>query len=410
MNKRLRLILFLSVLLFISGGAYLVIRYAQGYRFNPQNGDLTSTGLLVTKSVPDSAQVWVDGKLKTATDATINLPPGTYNVEIKKDGFSTWQKQLTIKKELVTSADAHLFSTYPGLKALTYTGAINPVLSPDGQRVVFGVATDSASLNSKSAWVLELSDRPLGLSREPRQIIKNNVAGRDFSQGKYTWSPDSKQVLITLSEKPLTGKSTVTRNFLVDADKVTPENQLVDLGSELTLLLDRWQEEENLEKQAQAAKLPEKLLQAIEGKVDHINFSPDESKIYYTATASASIPEEIIPPLPSANDQPESRQIEANKVYVYDFKEDRNFYVCEAPKSSPAAPTFVSWFPTSRHLFLVQEDKAYITEYDGTNKMIVYSGDFQDSFAAPFPDSNRILVLTSIGKDSPLNLYAVWIR
>jgi len=61
-------------------------------------------------------------------------------------------------------------------------------------------------------------------------------------------------------------------------------------------------------------------------------------------------------------------------------------------------------------LFMIDQGKIYVMEYDGMNKMNVYSGDFMDSFAATFPDSNRIVILTAIGKDSPTNLYAVSIR
>jgi hypothetical protein len=394
-------------LVFIAGATYVIVEFAQGYRFDTKSKNFSPNGLLVTKSVPDSAQVWIDGKLKTATDNTISLSPGEYNVEIKKEGYTTWQKNLNIKKELVTTADAHIFSTFPGLRALTFTGAVNPVLSPDGQRVVFGVATSSAT--PKSLWVLDLSDRPLGLSRDPQQIIKNNPDGRDFSQGKFAWSPDSKQVLVTISEKAINGKK-VERNFLVDADKITPESQLIDLGTELPGLMKQWTDDTSLRDQAQKDKLPAKLLEVIDNKVTDLTYSPDDTKIFYTATASATLPEGLVPPLPSTDDQPETRKIEPKKVYVYDLKEDKNFYVCEAAKSSKTAPESIAWFPTSRHLFIVQDSKLFVQEYDGTNKTAVYTGDFQNAFATPFPDGNRILIQTSIGKDSPLNLYAVSIR
>ena len=68
------------------------------------------------------------------------------------------------------------------------------------------------------------------------------------------------------------------------------------------------------------------------------------------------------------------------------------------------------WFPTSKHIFLVQKDKISIIEYDGVNLVDVYSGPFENSFAFPFPAGNRLLVLTSIGKDTPPNLYAISLR
>src|SRR4030042_222546 len=102
-------------------GAFLVIRLAQGYRPDLSTRSLRPSGLLVATSVPDGAQIYLDGKLASATNTTINLNPGEYEVEINKEGYTPWQKTLTIKKELVTKADAYLFPTYSNLQSLTFT-------------------------------------------------------------------------------------------------------------------------------------------------------------------------------------------------------------------------------------------------------------------------------------------------
>ena len=394
--NRGRLIFFFSSLVGILVIAFLVIKLAQGYRPDISRRTLRPTGLLVATSIPDGAQLWLDGKLTSATNTTLNLSPDEYQVEIKKDGFSSWKKKLKIEKELVTKTDAYLFSTFPDFKALTFTGAANPSLSPDGQKVVFAVSGASAGKNG--LWILDLADRPLGLSREPRQIIQSALKGRDFAKGEYQWSPDSKQILVTLSLS-----KSKEENFLLDSDRLNPATDLIDVTDNLVGIKQRWQQEEKIRQDAQLSKLPPKLLETIDSRVADIQFSPDETKILYTATASASIPQGIISPLPASSTQPESRNLEPGKVYVYDLKEDKNFSI---GNYSPKA----SWFPTSKHIFLVQKDKISIIEYDGTNLVDVYSGPFENSFAFPFPAGNRLLVLTSIGKDTPPNLYAISLR
>jgi len=388
---RTRLIIFFSTIILISAVAFLVIKIAQGYRPDLSARTLRPTGLLVATSVPDGAQLWLDGKLKSATNTTLNLPPDKYTVEIKKDGFSSWKKELIIKKELVAKTDAYLFPTYPDLKALTFTGAANPLLSPDGEKVAFTVR--DASVGKNGVWVLDLTDRPLSLARGPRQIVKSAPKGRDFSQGEYRWSPDSKQLLVTLKGE----------NFLLDTDRLNPDTKLIDISQNLSTIEESWQQEEQLRQEAQFSKLPAKLLEVIKGKVEGIEFSPDESKILYIATASATIPEKIIPPLPAPNTQPEERNLQPGKIYVYDLKEDKNFLIGNFPPK-------VGWFPTSKHLFLVQKGKISISEYDNTNRVDVYSGPFENSFAFPFPSGNKILILASIGKDTPPNLYAISLR
>jgi len=414
--KKWRILWFLIVLFLISAATIIVAKLGQGYKPDLSKKSLRPTGLLVATSIPDGAQVFIDGKLKTATNATLSLSPGEYEVEIKKDGFFPWKKTLKIKKELVTKTDAYLFSSFPDLRALTFTGAQNPVLSPDGTRVVYAVASASASLEKQGLWVLDLTDRPLGLSREPRRIIANTPQ-LDFSQAELRWSPDGKQILATFKTTVGKGKTAKTKiqNFLLDAEKTNSSLALTDITSTINLLYQNWERNQQAQFQAQISKLPEKLLSTFTDNTANIQFSPDETKILYIATASATIPEGLIPLPPVVSTQKEERSIKPGRVYVYDLKEDKNFFIGEISNYQQASgfrlqASGYSWFPTSKHIFIVQKDKIIIKEYDGTNETVVWSGPFVNSFAFPFPAGNRILILTSLGKNIPPNLYAVSLR
>lgn len=378
-------------------GAFWVIRLAQGYRPDLSTKSLRPSGILVATSIPDGAQVYIDGRLKSATNTTINLAPDEYEVEIKKDGYTSWKKTLTIQKELVTKTDAYLFPTFPNLQSLTFTGAQNPLLSPDGQKVVFAVS--ESSVDKDGLWVLDLGDRPFGLPRDPRKIVDSTPGGRDFALAKLEWSPDSKQILATLTI------GTREENFLLEANQVNLANRLIDVTDQLTAIRADWEEDERVMFKAQSAKLPPELLEILTSSTEDIQFSLDETKILYTATASAQIPEDLLPPLPSTSTQPENRSLEPGKIYIFDLKEDKNFFLMDEEESKKLA-----WFPTSKHIFLVQEGKITILEYDSTNWVDVYTGPFEDSFAFPFPSGNRILVLTALGKETPPNLYAISLK
>jgi len=378
-------------------GAYFVIRLAQGYRPDISTKSLRPSGILVATSIPDGAQLYIDGRLKSATNTTINLTPDEYEVEIKKDGYTSWKKTLTIKKELVVKTDAYLFPTFPNLQSLTFTGAQTPFLSPDGQKVVFAVSQSSVDKNG--LWVLDLGDRPFGLPRDPRKIVASAPDGRDFALAELEWSPDSKQILATLTI------GTRQENFLLEANQLNLANRLIDVTNQLAAIRADWKEDEELRFEAQSAKLPPELLEILTSSVADIKFSLNETKILYTATASAQIPEELIQPLPAANTQPENRNLEPGKIYIYDIKEDKNFYLTDKDETKKLA-----WFPTSKHIFLVQEGKITIAEYDNTNWVEVYTGPFEDLYAYPFPAGNRFLVLTALGEDTPPNLYAISLR
>ena len=50
-------------------------------------------------------------------------------------------------------------------------------------------------------------------------------------------------------------------------------------------------------------------------------------------------------------------------------------------------------------------------DYDGTNKETVYSGSYVGSFAFPFDNTTRLLILTNFGAGTaPANLYALTIK
>ncbi len=390
-----RTLIFFAILLAIFGSTYLVIKLAKGYKLDFSQKTFRATGLLVATSIPDGGQIFVDGKLKSATNTTISLSPDTYEVEIKKDGFSPWKKTLKIEKELVVKTEAYLFPQVPDLKALTFTSAANPTLSPDETKVVYSVS--KAEIGKNGLWVMDLSELPFGISREPRQILQSASGGRDFSKASFRWSTDSKQVLVTLKS----GKT--EENFLIDPNALNSATELIDVTSNLPTILKQWEKEEKTRREQKLKKLPVELLEIVQNSTKDVIFSLDETKILYTATASAQIKDNLIPQIPAASTQKQERTLKPGQTYVYDIKEDRNFWIA-------GEETNISWFPTSRHLIQVEKEKITIMESDGTNRTVVYSGPYEFPFAFPFPAGNKILVLTALGKDSPQNLYAVSLR
>ena len=116
----------LIILFLLTGTAFVLFWKRLLFKFYGNGPNLSGTGLLVATSAPDGAQVFVNGHLTTATDNTINLAPGTYDVKIVKEGYLSWEKTLVIKNEVVTKADALLFPTAPKLESITNSRRSNP--------------------------------------------------------------------------------------------------------------------------------------------------------------------------------------------------------------------------------------------------------------------------------------------
>jgi hypothetical protein len=381
---RTRILLFLLGLILVPAVTYIVVLFAKGYRPNIQNGQITPTGLLAATSLPQGAEIIIDGQLRSATDTTINLPPGNYTVKIQKDGFSPWEKELTVQAEVVTRADATLFPTVPSLRALTATGASKPTFAPDGGRVVF-IRTEG---NLTNLYTLDLSESPLGsINRDVRLITS-------LPENEYelTWSPDGKQILAT---------ATPSAYLLNVADQ-----QTTNLGIRTEAILAQWEILKDTINAPKIMTLPLPLREIMSSSAGELLWSPRENKILYTATASAVIPDNLIRPLPGSNTQPEQRQLEPGSTYVYDIEEDKNFLVSQ--KGGPA----LSWFPDSSRLVKVEANKVTIMEYDGSNPTVVYAGPMENGYAYPYPSGKQMLILTNLNPATSTvpNLYAVSLR
>ena len=423
-----------------------IILYGRGYRFNLKEKEVRSTGALVATSSPLGAQVFVNGTFTTATNSTTQLAPGDYKVRIVKAGYIPWEKDIKIQPEVVSKADAVLFPSSPSLSALTSTGVIKPQASPDGSKIIFmqnPESTPSAQAPNETPaegiWLLDLSERPLGLNRDPKQIALSTV-DRNWADGELVWSPTGKQVLAVFTQAiPKSTKSSlakeqtarITRAYLLETDRL---NSLpTDVTAMVNDLLRSWDTQRNEKNREKLLAYPKEIVPIATSSTRLIAFSPDETKFLYQATASATLPPVIIPPLLGTDPTAEQRTISPGKLYVYDAKEDKNFFIMNAevvnkkqgdqlqatrspmfysPFSTLNASPTLQWYPDSNHLVLLEGGHIILMDYDGINRTTVYGGPFANNFLAPWPGGGKLVILTNLNStfsDQP-NLYLVNLR
>ena len=399
MRRPPRVLIALLALIIISASTVLTIKFAKGYRPSLSTKGLKGTGLLAANSYPRGASVFINEKLTTATDDTLNLPPGQYQVKIQKDGYITWEKTLKIEAELVTQTNTRLFPAVPTLTPVTFSGALNPLPAPDSQKIVFSVA--NATSDSKNGlYVLDLTDRPFGLNSDPRQITQT-TSKYDLVSAKLTWSPDSAQILALVNE----GEVNET-NVLLDQSRFNDMAELKDVTARLPLILADWQEILDKKSHEKIAELPE-LMQQVATAAAALAFAPEPEKLLYIPTAEITLTENLGPPLPASSNQDEQRRLQPNNVYVYDLKEDKNFWIASAADLAK-----ILWYSDSRHLLIVEDKKIILAEYDGTNRHTVYAGPFVGEFAYPWANGSSLLILASLngGSALPPNLYSIILK
>src|SRR3990170_6658602 len=172
-----------------------IILYASGFRLDLGQGGFARTGMILVKSVPDGAKVFLDDELSGATDSTIgSLQPGTYHLKIEKEGFLSWEKDVEVKEELVTSITALLPPRSPSLTAITQNGAKLVTASASGEKATF--------LSGNKLYLLSLNSSFLGFLRiRPQEIAPET---KDFPFAKVTkleFSPNEGQILLVAGSK-----------------------------------------------------------------------------------------------------------------------------------------------------------------------------------------------------------------
>lgn len=363
MSKRFIITILTVVALGLLAG--IAIFFAKGYSFSAKERKIVGTGIVTISSEPDAASVLVDGHLATATNATISsLPAKTYHIKVVKEGFIPWEKSVEVKEGLVEEVKVTLFPAIPTIYPLTFTGVANPVLSEDGSKLVFIVpSSTNGGVNKKAGvWVWTMSrNQPIAFARsaQPHQIASNIIA--DFSKAALRWSADSKQVLATVGNN----------NYLLNSDNLNNEPR--DITPILSSTLSSWEEDTKAKNQASILAIKDVNFRKIASDSALVRWSPDETKFM-------------------------------TDLKVYDLEDKKEYNL-------PAASSHI-WLPDSRHIILVEEGTISLIEFEGTNKAVIYAGKFDDSLVFPWPDSSRLVIISSLPTPtaSEPNLYGINLR
>ncbi len=170
-------------------GAPLVVLYTAGYRFNPINGRIVRTGVLVVSSLPRGATINFPGySTNKKTPIIFNrVMPGDYQLTLSHDDYHDWQTEINVASGRSTYVnDILLFHDTPPSLLAEFTGsAAQP--SPDGTSMVSLQRTESAA----TVWLTSVVDAT------PRMITQYPAKASD--QLQLSWNQTGS--LITLNNK-----------------------------------------------------------------------------------------------------------------------------------------------------------------------------------------------------------------
>ncbi len=360
MSKKFIITIITLIAIAVFGGVAIFL--AKGYTFSSEEKRIVGTGIITVSSEPDAASVYIDGHLTTATNATIaSLTPKNYSIKIIKEGFIPWEKEVAVKEGLVSAVKVTLYPAIPTIYPLTFNGVKDPALSPDGSSLAY-VVPGTAKKSGVWVWT-QTRNQPISFARsaQPHQIAQSTLT--DFSQATLRWSADSKQVLATVGNN----------NYILESDRLNSEPR--DITPILQATLKTWEEDVHSKDEARILATGDLAMRQIASSSALVRWSPDETKFMAGK--------------------------EESSLKVYDTESKKEYLL-------PPAKAYI-WLPDSRHVILVEDKAISIVDFDGSNKAVIYAGDFQDGFVFPWLDSSRLVIISSFPTPtaSEPNLYGI---
>ncbi len=440
MDKKTRILVSIASVVILGLGTIIGVLLVQGYTFDAKNKKVVQTGVLVVNSVPNGAQIYIDGHYQNVTNTSISfLPAKKYTIRLTKEGYIPWEKEMNINNQIISEIEAIMWPATPSVNPITNTGAIDVKISPDMQKAAYAIRfseKDKAGL-----WIMDMAKRTVfsGTSTDFTQIARN-TAELDFSGAQLLWSPDSKQILATLQEGNKS-EAKYTRNFLLDITRLN--SNPLDITLTRDGQLKTWNNELIKIENVRLSKLtgdPIGTKIASESAIP-IKWSYDETMFLYatrdpSASTATEKPKVVIVPALTAKSKIATQsaalaeitatasaqyihKIESQtasysadlNIKIYDVKLKKSF---DLPKAK-----YYAWYPAEekadreiQHLIMVEDGSISIIETDAKNKSTIYSGPFEDSTVFPWPDGGRLVILTNFNSKAGTepNIYTINLR
>ncbi|MDP2928803.1 MAG: PEGA domain-containing protein [Candidatus Omnitrophota bacterium] len=166
----------------------IILSYSLGYHIDFHKFIVYKTGILYLKSAPSGASIYINGKLHPdITPARIEeLRPGTYSVEVKRENFYPWQKDLAVRPNMVTRAEnILLFPTLQEMEKVSDRETENFFIPDDKSQIYYMTkigfyksnmdGMNFKKLSSYSEWPSDILGKKL--SPDGKKILYFNENG-----------------------------------------------------------------------------------------------------------------------------------------------------------------------------------------------------------------------------------------
>ena len=200
-----RLILALFVSLFIVVTTAILVN-AHGYRYNTEHNKWLKTGIIVVKTVPRSADIFLDGKkVDSRSPARItHVFPGDHTITISKEGYGSWEKRLTVEPHQTAFAtDIALFKQSKPEK-LADTSALSSLFWLDDTLLLAQIENGNLSIGtaenpSEILWsspLLQKADKLLVQTHNRLPLALLKIKGKTTRLALFDLHDPNKRMLV----------------------------------------------------------------------------------------------------------------------------------------------------------------------------------------------------------------------
>ncbi len=179
-----RHILFFLFLLMFFIAAPVLILYTAGFRYHVGTNQILKTGLLNITSLPRNATLFIDGKQQDDRTPSVvdNIFAGSHTLRLEKDGYTAWNKTLTIKSRESTFVDNAVLFLLEETQLLKTRKGFSATASPTSAEI--------AILNREGSSV------EVSLLHAENETLALRLAERSAAEYSATWSPDGLYLVI----------------------------------------------------------------------------------------------------------------------------------------------------------------------------------------------------------------------
>lgn len=176
----------------------ILLRIAFGFGLG-KDGQVVQNGFVFVSSQPDGSQVYVNGKLyKDTTGTRLQLPEGKYTLDIKKDGYTSWHRDIAVQGGMVVRYDYPFMVPASLTPAPVTTYSAAPALATESPDRHWMVVEKPGSLLDFDLYDIS-NAKQVSAKLTSISIPSSVVTSSDAADGSWKlteWSNDNRHVVL----------------------------------------------------------------------------------------------------------------------------------------------------------------------------------------------------------------------